>query len=381
MKLDLTNYPVTDNHCHPFPEGREPAEFERNMCIGLYPVESEDMRNTVYFQMMIKELKRFFKLPENASDDEVIAARNKAAHGDREAYVQSLMEDAGYKRLLVDFGYPISQKTLKPEEITEMYDCTKGTQIHTINRIEWVANKLIKDKVSFDDFANLLVVNAKKMVEEQHLIAIKSVIAYFTGLNVKILPDAEVKVAYETFIKDQTDKAAEKIVRDYCFMKACEICTELDIPLQVHTGLGDSPDCNLLEGNPFLLYDAFNDPRGRSTKIMLIHGSYPYLEELGMLLNHYTNIFCDISSMIPYASFAGKDKIKKLFEMAPLNKVCFGTDGAGIPEHMWYGAIFGKKALADVLNDMIDEGYISYEFAKKSARNILYDNVSRIYKL
>ena len=45
-RLDLTEYEVIDNHCHPFPVGREPKDFARNACIGLYPVESEDMRNT-----------------------------------------------------------------------------------------------------------------------------------------------------------------------------------------------------------------------------------------------------------------------------------------------------------------------------------------------
>lgn len=71
-----------------------------------------------------------------------------------------------------------------------------------------------------------------------------------------------------------------------------------------------------------------NLPEIRETKLMLIHGAYPYLEELGMILNHYENVYADISSFCPYASIAAEDKLLKLFELAPLNKVCFGTDGA-----------------------------------------------------
>jgi hypothetical protein len=381
MKLNLSNYPLTDNHCHPFPLNREPVDFERNMCIGLYPVKSENMRNTLYFHMMINELRRFFNLEESVSIDEVIAIRNKNARENRDAYVKSLLQDAGYTRLLVDYGYPISQKTLTSAELDEFKSNVSEMDVKSINRIEWVANRLLLQELSFDKFDELLVTETKEMIKSQNLIALKSVIAYFTGLEVKILPINEVRKGYYSYLADKSDRSYEKIIRDYTFMKACEICKELDIPLQVHTGLGDSPDCNLLTGNPFLLYDAINDSRARDTKIVLIHGSYPYLEELGMILNHYDNLYADISSLVPYASIAAEDKLKKLFEMAPLNKVCFGTDGAGIPEHAWFGGVYFKRVLENFLNELIDKKYISYSFAEQTAKNILFDNVTKIYNL
>ena len=100
-----------------------------------------------------------------------------------------------------------------------------------------------------------------------------------------------------------------------------------------------------------------------------------------MLLNHYTNIYADISSFCPYAGMAAEDKLLKLFEMAPLNKVCFGTDGCCIPEHTWFGAIFMKRVLAEALDRLVERGHISYDFAERSARNILSENVKRIYRL
>ena len=107
--IDLSSFELIDNHCHPFPAGREPADFARNACIGLYPVESEDMRNTVYYQMLLNELRRFLDM-KGASDDEVISERNRRALSDREAYTKALYREAGYSSLLVDFGYPIGQK-------------------------------------------------------------------------------------------------------------------------------------------------------------------------------------------------------------------------------------------------------------------------------
>ena len=89
--IDLTNIPLIDNHCHPFPAEHEPERFERGLCIGLNPINSDDMKHTVLYHMMISQLRRFFKLPETASDEEVIARRNKACHEDRVSYINSLV--------------------------------------------------------------------------------------------------------------------------------------------------------------------------------------------------------------------------------------------------------------------------------------------------
>lgn len=151
--------------------------------------------------------------------------------------------------------------------------------------------------------------------------------------------------------------------------------------MQIHTGLGDSPDCNILRCNPFLLYDVFNDPRFRDTKFVLLHASYPYLENLGILLNHYNNIYADVSSMVPFASFAADHKLLELFEMAPLNKVFYGSDGGGIPEHIWFGAVFFRRALARSLEILVERKYITEEYALTVACNILNNNVRRVYGL
>lgn len=113
-----------------------------------------------------------------------------------------------------------------------MYEDCKGVEIHSINRVEWVANELMREETPFSEFTDLLIQRTKEMVEREHLTALKSVIAYYTGLEVKILPEARVKAGYERFLADPTDGEAEKIVRDYTFLVGCQICRELDIPLR-----------------------------------------------------------------------------------------------------------------------------------------------------
>ena len=95
MKIDLSGIPMIDNHCHPFPKGREPEHFERNFCTGFLNVPPEDMRNTLYFQQTANELRRILGLGQDASIDEIIEKRNEQAMGNRKEYCRKLFEDAG----------------------------------------------------------------------------------------------------------------------------------------------------------------------------------------------------------------------------------------------------------------------------------------------
>lgn len=339
------------------------------------------MRHTLYYHMMTGELRRFFGMPADTPQAEVIAHRNEVSRENRRGYIRDLIDDAGLEGLLVDFGYPITRKTLTGQEIGDFYEEVKGTEVHAIDRIEWAANAILKEEPSFDEFKRRLGEETSAMIRDRNLVGLKSVIAYLTGLEVSLLSPGEIRSGYYAYLANPDDRQAEKIIRDYTFLRGCEICSDHGIPLQVHTGLGDSPDCNLLKGNPFLLYDALNDPRCRNTKIVLIHACYPYLEELGMLLNHYSNLYADLSSMVPYASFAADDKLPRVFELAPLSKLFYGSDGAGIPEHMWFGAVFFRRSLARTLESLVERGYITEEYAMTAARKILCGNVRRVYNI
>ncbi len=175
MKIDLSGIPVIDNHCHPFVLGREPEIFAENFCIGLYPVSAEHMRSTFYYQQVINALKRFFDLPEGATEEEVLALRDKCAREDRQGYAHRLLKSQNIQGFLCDFGFPISQITnpenkLTDEEIREYRDaCEDYAEIYNIDRIEWVANRIVAEEPSFDEFERRLVEETKALVKEKKL--------------------------------------------------------------------------------------------------------------------------------------------------------------------------------------------------------------------
>ena len=68
-------------------------------------------------------------------------------------------------------------------------------------------------------------------------------------------------------------------------------------------------------------------------------------------------------------------------ELAPLNKLMFGTDSGSCPEQFWFGAVLFRKYFQNTLQDMVDKDYFSPAFALETAENVMYKNLLRLYKL
>jgi hypothetical protein len=67
--------------------------------------------------------------------------------------------------------------------------------------------------------------------------------------------------------------------------------------------------------------------------------------------------------------------------MAPLSKVVYGSDGYGAAEINYIAAKLGKRAVAQVLQDFIDDGMLSSDEALQAAGFILSENARRLYQL
>jgi hypothetical protein len=67
--------------------------------------------------------------------------------------------------------------------------------------------------------------------------------------------------------------------------------------------------------------------------------------------------------------------------MAPLNKVCYGSDGYALAEINYSSAKLGKQALAVTLNQLVAESMISEPDAQWAAGRILSQNARELYRL
>lgn len=378
MRFHFDELPVIDNHCHPFPTGRVPEVIENTWTISLNPLTPHEIRCSAYFQMSTAEMCRYHGVEDV---DEMLSRRRALYQQDPKAYTQKLWADANIQMLLADIGSPVTNKRLTQAELEEFASLNDSIKVGYINRIERVTDDLLLLKLPFSEFEQRFLADTQRMVEEQHLIALKSIIAYRTGLEVLPVPRPEVEKHYNAYLKDPSCRAAEKYIRDYVFLLSGELCRSLNIPLQIHTGAGDSPLSDLRLNNPLLLYDALNDPRMRDVRIMMVHAGNPNAEYAAYLVAHYPNVYLDVSSMCPYFAHTVEDKLRAILGFAPFNKVMYGSDGGGIPDHHWFSAKYFKRALARVMDRFVDDGILSASFAEDAARWILSENARAFYRL
>jgi predicted TIM-barrel fold metal-dependent hydrolase len=107
--------------------------------------------------------------------------------------------------------------------------------------------------------------------------------------------------------------------------------------VQVHTGLGDS-QLRLADSNPLLLEELLRTPEGRAATVVLIHGSYPWLEEQAYLAATKPNVHAELSLFNLFAPVTVADRLLRVVELAPVDRVLVGTDGHGEPETLWFAA-------------------------------------------
>ncbi|MCC6944984.1 MAG: amidohydrolase family protein, partial [Thermomicrobiales bacterium] len=116
-------------------------------------------------------------------------------------------------------------------------------------------------------------------------------------------------------------------------------------------------------------------------RVLLVHTGYPYHREAAYMANVLPRVYLDLSEGIPFASSAAWEIIEGAVSMAPLNKICYGSDGYTVPEIMYTSAKLGKQALQDVLNGLVAKRMLNEADAQQAAAGILSGNARELYQL
>jgi predicted TIM-barrel fold metal-dependent hydrolase len=218
-------------------------------------------------------------------------------------------------------------------------------------------------------------------IQRHKAVALKSVIAYPTGLEIKKPGQDEAAKAYDVYRANNTNKAAEKVIRDFILLQTLEANLRYDIPIQLHTGMGDTPILDMRVSNPILLFDLLTDKRYGKVKYVLIHSGYPYCAETGFLANTFPNVYVDLSEMNPFAGIGVEPKLLELMEMTPMTKIMYGSDAYNIPELFWFASVNFKKVFGRVLDKLIDDDIVDEAYARQIADWILSENARNLYRL
>jgi uncharacterized protein len=393
MTLDLSNIPVVDVHCHPYTrkDALSAAEFTNVTAFGggsaTYLAEGglvvdaaalarlqRAKRDTVYFHNLIHRMSDYFGC---TPDVEAVAAARTNAIGAEgyETYNTRMLKSAGIATLVMDFGYPV------PPIPVAQFCAETGVEVVPIYRIEVLIAELLATDIGWADFKRRFDETIADALTHQGFRGLKSIIAYRTGLDISPLSrNPDQGMAALEAIRRGTDGGAMKKLRDYFFCHALELCMEHNVPMQIHTGMGDW-QVQLTACRPALLMDLLRFPTFRACRVLLVHTGYPYHAEAGYIANVLPNVWCDVSEGIPFAGQGARRIVSELLEMAPLSRVCYGSDAFGTAEPFYVSALLGKRAVAQALESLIADGMLSEEEAREAAVRILGRNARELYGL
>ncbi|CAG8438347.1 10813_t:CDS:10 [Dentiscutata heterogama] len=335
----VSTFPLIDNHCHNLSTSNASLTCPLEICFSKACVDAlKNAPQAIALKRCIRQLAEFYNCPPTL--DNIKQVRDLMSYID---LCKSCFKSTGIQSLLLDDGLDALGGLMDMQSHVELVDV-----VRRIVRIESIAEKILYDLATsvactnqkvlkFSAFEESLKKQFEIYAKSESVAAFKSIAAYRSGLNIDCVPNPEATaVAFGNFISDFESLPDKKgSVRP------------------------------LIEKYP-------------NAKFVLLHAAYPYTRQSGYLASIYSNVYVDIGLVFPLISASGQQaSLRELLETCPSNKILFSTDGHYHPETFYVAAIQGRE----VLLESVENGEFSYEETIKIAKEIMFENSNKLYKL
>jgi predicted TIM-barrel fold metal-dependent hydrolase len=373
--IDLDSIAIVDHHAHPLLHKQATESvgaFRSWLTESTAPeIHAHHVHTGLFFRTAIRWLAQ---LLECDSTEQAVAAARRAQPEAK--WVQRLFQDANISVMLCDYGYG-SVDVYDHAQMQEIVPC----RVEPILRLETMAEEKILQHKPFADMVDAYAATVEQ-ARDNGYVALKSIIAYRTGLDVEDVSKSDARASFHEIkqnVKTQGSlRLASKPLCDYLLVLALDAARSQDLPVQFHTGFGDS-DADLRTANPLHLRTVIE--RYPGLPLVLLHGGWPYYRELAHLAAIYANVWADLSLAVPFATVGIPTMLRDMMGMAPFSKLMFATDAFTMPEIFWLAARWGRWSLTRVLHEMVADGFLLESEALKAAESILAGNARSLYAL
>jgi hypothetical protein len=330
---------------------------------------------TLFYRRLMRELAAFFGCaPE---EEAVIAARGEL---EVDELISALLRAAHIEALLIDQGYPPRELLLPDAEITRLAGCRAMPML----RLELLMQDLIAEHETLAAVEEALHA-ALADLRGAGYVALKSIVAYRTGLEIRLWEREEAEAAFAVARSEVRDKGVLRLARkpllDTLLHVAFTEAARQEMPVQFHTGYGDT-DADLRLGNPLHLRTVLETPTFRGMPVVLLHACYPYTREGGYLAAVYEHVYLDLSYGIPFLSYDEMTAFTRAaLGVAPYTKLLYSSDAVGVPELHWLSAVTARRLLGEVLGEFVARNELSGAEAWEAGVALLKENAVRLYRV
>jgi uncharacterized protein len=376
--VDLTQVPVVDNHCHGLSRDQTfqgLASWRQAFTESTDPeMPRAHVASTAFYRRLIRTLADFLGC--EPEEETVFAARTGR---DGQELTGALLRAANVDTLLLDTGFPPPEEVLPVAELAGLGGCRAEPML----RLEILMESLLAEHSSLAS-AEEAFASALDDVRGQGYVALKSIAAYRTGLDIGEWPREEAEESFREY-RRATDAGPVRLVHkpllDTLLHVAFAQAACQEVPVQFHVGYGDA-DTDLLLGNPLYLRPVLQRSDYRGMIVVLLHECYPYTRQGGYLAAVYENAYLDLSYGIPLLGYNEMLSFTRAaLGVAPSSKLMYSSDGIGVPELHWISALDGRQVMGQVLGEMVSHGELTLPEAEATGEAVLRGNATCLYGL
>src|SRR5918992_1845060 len=376
--LDLTRIPVVDNHCHGLLRDQafeDIASWRQAFTESTDPGMPRDhVASTALYRRLIRMLAYFLGC--EPEEEAVYSARTEK---DGRELTGALLRAANVDTFLLDTGFPPPERVLPVAELGELGGCRAEPML----RLEVLMEDLLVDHDSLGDVREALAA-ALDDIRGQGYVALKSIAAYRTGLDIREWPQEEAEESFHEYRRAAGAGSAglvHKPLLDALLHVAFTEAARQEVPVQFHVGYGDA-DTDLLLGNPLYLRPVLQRPDYLGMPVVLLHECYPYTRQGSYLAAVYENVYLDLSYGIPLLGYGEMFSFThEALGVAPIAKLLYSSDGTGVPELHWMSAIDGRHVLGLALEELVAHDELSIPEAEAAGESVLRGDAIRLYGL
>ncbi len=377
--VDLTDVAVVDNHCHAVErhQGHRKVAAWRSLFSESPDAQmrTQDVADTVFYRRLMTEMAGFYGVPDD--EDAVLSARAGSA---ADELTGRLFGNAIVDGVVVDTGYPDPSVALSVAEI----GAAAGCDAVALLRLELVFQELL---IQHATYAELIEAARDRLAgaRDKGYAGFKSIAGYRTGLAIGRWPREDAASAFAAARQEVHATGAVRLgyqpLLDTLLHVAFAVAAAEELPVQFHVGYGD-PDADLRTAHPLLLRDVFEEPAYREMPVVLLHGCWPFVREGAYLAAVYGNAYLDLSYGIPFLSRQEMRAVTRAaLGAAPTSKLMYSSDGARVPELHWLAAHDGRRILGQVLGELVADGDLRPDAARRAGEQVLRDNARALYGL
>jgi uncharacterized protein len=239
---------------------------------------------------------------------------------------------------------------------------------------------------TLDQYLKQLVTPILEQQKSQGAVAEKFEIAYLRSFGFDDVPKPEAAHIYVTLLHTpHPNETQYKRLQDFLFRYIAHECGRLNMPVHIHTTAGGGGYFDIAGDNPLLLEPLFNDASLRKTNFVLLHGGWPFIHEIGSLLQK-PNVYLDLSQQSLMISPRTMSQwLREWLELYP-EKVLYATDAypysqsMGWEEAAWIANQNIRTSLGMALTGMMQDKQITEPQAENLARMVLRTNAESLYK-